>query len=210
MVESEVQHIENKINTIEESVYDSQLEEARNKIHHASTIDKNSDPEATKQAMDDIQDAKKILAKVRRENLKEIRKIELDGVTDFFKKTLREYAKPVDTNKFDNLLRSAQRAIEKNNSDFDGYISEMKDLNFDILWKQDWFVVSQFKNMVENPYQFSDQTEFTRLSEKGLQAMQNDDINQLRQIVSQLAQIQIGGASMQDDLFSAANIIRGH
>ena len=64
--------------------------------------------------------------------------------------------------------------------------------------------------MIENPYQFSDQAEFSRLSELGLQAMQNDDINQLRQIVAQLAQIQIGGVSMQDDIFSAANIIRGH
>jgi molecular chaperone DnaK len=210
LVEAEVERIENKIDTIEENIYDSQLEEARKKIHHATTIDKNSDPESAKQAMDDIQDAKKILAKVRKNNLKEIRKIELDGVVDFFENTLKEFAKPVDVNKFNNLLRSAQRAIENNSKDFDGYISEIKNLNFDILWRQDWFVVNQFKNMIENPYQFSDQTEFSRLSELGLQAMQNDDINQLRQIVAQLAQIQIGGVSMQDDIFSAANIIRGH
>lgn len=210
LVESEVERIENKIDTIEDKVHDSRLEEARKKIEHASTIDKESDPEAAKQAMDDIQDAKKILAKVKRENLKEIRQIELDGVIDFFENTLKEFARPVDINKFDNLVRSAKRAIDKNSSDFDGYISEMKDLNFDILWKQDWFVVSQFKSMIENPYQFSDQTLFARLSEQGMQAMQNDDINQLRQIVAQLAQIQIGGVSMQDDIFSSANIIRGH
>jgi molecular chaperone DnaK len=209
LIESEAENIENKIDTIEQVVYDERLEKAKEKIERASTIDENSDPETTKQAMDDIQDAKKILAKVKKENLKKIREIELRETIDFFENVLKEYAKSIDVNKFDNLVRSAQRAMETNSSDFDGYLSEMRSLNFDILWRQDWFVVNQFKNMVENPYQFSNQTEFTRLSEQGMRAIQNDDIDQLRRIVAQLAQIQIGGSSMEDNLYKDANIIRG-
>ena len=129
---------------------------------------------------------------------------------EFFENTLREFAKPVDVSKFNNLVRSAERAIDNKNSDFDGYIDELRQLNFDILWKQDWFVVNQFKNMIENPYQFSDKGQFDRLGEEGLHAMQNDDIDRLRGVVAQLAQIQIGGGSLQDDMLTSANIIRGH
>jgi len=209
LVEKEVETIEERVAEIEQVVDDKQLDDVRKKIQHAKTLEKEHDAETAKQAMDDVQDAKKILAKVKKNNLKEIRQIELNNLKSFFEETLQQFAKPIEINKYDKLVVSAQRSLENNNNDFDGYLDELRQLNFDILWKQDWFVVNKFKYMIENPYQFSDTHLYETLKQEGIIALENDDIQKLRMIVVQLAQIQIGGASLQDDMLASANIIRG-
>ena len=209
LVEKEVETIEERVAEIEQVVDDKQLDDVRKKIQHAKTLEKEHDAETAKQAMDDVQDAKKILAKVKKNNLKEIRQIELNNLKSFFEETLQQFAKPIEINKYDKLVASAQRSLENNNNDFDGYLDELRQLNFDILWKQDWFVVNKFKYMIENPYQFSDTHLYETLKQEGIIALENDDIQKLRMIVAQLAQIQIGGASLQDDMLASANIIRG-
>lgn len=210
LVESESKKMMARVEQVEDHVQDQRLEDAKNKLSNASNIDKHQgDPESTKQAMDDIQEAKKLLAETRKDHLKPIRQVELDGVVELFENGLGEYAKPVEINKFDNLRRSAQRAIDNNSHDFESYLEEMRGLNFDVLWNQDWFVVDQFKHFSENPYLFTSQSEFEELVNMGTVALRGDDINKLRQIVANMYQIKVG-SSMQEDILASSNIIRGH
>ena len=84
----------------------------------------------------------------------------------------------------------------------------MKGKNFEILWRQDWFVVERFKWMANSPHLFADKHRYEELAQLGTQLMRSDDIKQLRAVVAQLSMIQIGGAP-DDEMFDVANIIRG-
>ena len=101
-----------------------------------------------------------------------------------------------------------KRATEELNKSL-AKLEEIKQLNFDVLWNQDWFVVDRFKYFAENSYLFSDQNEFQKLVVAGVAAMKSDDINKLKQIISMMYSIKIG-SSAQDDIFASSNIIRGH
>ena len=210
LVESQSQEMIDRVEQIEQHVDDNRLYEAKEKLTKAQNSCSNqNDPEATKQAMDDIQEAKKIIAQTRKDHLKIIRQMDLESTLQFYKNYLAEYAKHVEQNKLDNLKRSAQRAIDQNTNDFESYLEEIRQLNFDILWNQDWFIVDRFKQFAESPYLFSDQNEFQQLVNAGVLAMKSDDINKLRQILVMMYSIKIG-SSAQDDIFASSNIIRGH
>ena len=210
LVETQSQEMIDRVEQIEQHVDDNRLYEAKEKLTKAQNNCANqNDPEATKQAMDDVQEAKKILAQTRKDHLKTIRQMELDNTVQVYEDLISEYAKSVEQNKFDNLRRSAQRAIDNNSNDFESYLEEIRQLNFDVLWNQDWFVIDRFKYFTESPYLFSDQNEFQQLVSAGLVAMKSDDINKLRQVLIMMYSIKIG-SSAQDDILASSNIIRGH
>lgn len=210
LVEKQSQEMIDRVEQIEQHVDDERLHVAKEKLSKAQNACTNqNDPEATKQAMDDVQEAKKILAQTRNDHLKTIRQIELDSTVEVFENLISQYVKPIEQNKFDNLRRSAQRAIDNNSNDFESYLEEIRQLNFDVLWNQDWFVVDRFKQFAESPYLFSDQNEFQQLVNAGISAMKSDDIGKLRQILVLMYSIKIG-SSAQDDIFESSNIIRGH
>jgi molecular chaperone DnaK len=46
--------------------------------------------------MDNVQEAKRLLALTRKEHLKDIRQLELDKAVDFFEKAVRQHARPTE------------------------------------------------------------------------------------------------------------------
>ena len=170
--------------------------------------EREADPETAKQAMDNVQEAKRLLALTRKEHLKDIRQLELDKAVDFFDKVVRQHARPTEASSFDNLVKTAQSSIDRNDKDFEHHLAELNDKIFGILWKQDWFVIERFKSMVSAPHRFTDKHHFAELMQAGEQAIRSDDIDRLRLVVAQLSAVQVGGGSI-DANFGAANIIRG-
>ena len=126
----------------------------------------------------------------------------------FFDDHIREHARPSEETSFDNLVRTAQREIDRNGKGFENHIDELRSKNFEILWRQDWFVVEKFKHMAQSPYNFSDQNRFQELVAAGLELLQSDDIDKLRGIVGQLGMMQIGSVS-ETQILDMANIVRG-
>ena len=117
-------------------------------------------------------------------------------------------ARPSEEKDFDNLVGTAQRAIDRSDKDFERHVNDLTRTNFEILWRQDWFVVEKFKSMASSPHWFSDQSLFQTLVARGRACLQGDDIGSLRQIISQLGQIQIDHVS-EIDMLEIPNIIRG-
>jgi molecular chaperone DnaK len=105
-------------------------------------------------------------------------------------------------------MKTAQRSIDANENDFETHLRELRGKNFEILFRQDWFVIDRFKRMAASPHHFSDPARFQALVEKGKDCMQSDDIDSLRQVLGQLWQIQIDTGS-DTDILDSANIIRG-
>lgn len=209
LVAEEGEHTMNRLDDIEKVVEDPKLDQARQKLETALSLDENeTETEKSQEAMEKVYEAKKLLAQVRKEHLKEIRQLELNRTVEFFNDYLRQYARPSEENAFDNLANTAQRAIDRNDKAFENHHSELRGKLFELLWRQDWFVVDRFKNMASSPHQFSDQHQFAELVRIGNEFVRKGDIEGLRKVIGQLFSIQITGASV-DDMFDVANIIRG-
>lgn len=209
MVVEEGERTLNRIDEINEVVDNPKLEQARQKLESAVSLDpEEAETEKSQEAMEKVLEARKLLAQVRKEHLKEIRQIDLDGVVSFFDEHIRQHARPSEASAFDNLAKTAQRSIDRNDKDFEHHLDELKGKNFEILWRQDWFVVDRFKWMVSSPHLFADKHRFEELTQIGTQLMRSDDIEKLRAVVAQLSMIQIGGGP-DSEMFDVANIIRG-
>lgn len=199
----------NRINEINDVVDDPKLEQARQKLEAAVSLEpEEAEMEKSQEAMEKVYEARRLLDQVRKEHLKEIRQIDLNGLVSFFDEHIRQFARPSEASAFDNLAKTAQRSIDRNDKDFEHHLDEMKGKNFAILWRQDWFVVGRFKSMVNSPHMFADKRRFEELAQAGAQFIRSDDIDKLRTVVAQLSMIQIGG-SPDSEMFDAANIIRG-
>lgn len=209
MVVEEGERTLNRIDEINEVVDNPKLEQARKKLEPAVTLDPDgAEIEKSQEAMEKVLEARRLLAQVRKEHLKEIRQIDLDGVMSFFNKHIHQYARPSEASAFDNLSRTAQRSIDRNDKDFEHHLDELKGKNFEILWRQDWFVIERFKRMIDSPHLFADRHSFEELKKIGTQLVRSDDIEKLRSVVAQLSLIQIG-RNPDNEIYDAANIIRG-
>ena len=197
---------------IERFVDDPRLEQARKKLNGArlNSSDK-ADPERVQEAMEGTFEARRLVAQVRKDHRKPIREMELEKATEHFNEDVRRYARPSEEKAFDNLVRTAQRSINQGDNDFESHLDELKSRNFQILWRQDWYVVKFFKEITSSPWHFSDATRFKQLVASGTRAIKNDNIDELRQIVGHLCQLLVSSntSSSEDITMNIINIIRG-
>jgi molecular chaperone DnaK len=206
---ADAKNVRERVESVAEKVDDPKLDQALEKLDQASSIaGGESDPDTAKQAMDNVLDAKKMLAQVRKKHLKEIRKLDLDRCVEFFNKRVREHARPTEASSIDNLIRTAQRAIDGNSSDFENHLDQLRGKNFQILWRQDWFVIDRFKWLTEDAYLFPDRRQHAALVIVGEEAVKADDIDKLRRVVAELDSLRIGTGA-DDEMVAAANVVRG-
>ena len=198
-----------KLDLMSGKIDDPRLDEAKKKLQESSAISPDeSDPETTKNAMDQIQDAKRLMSLARKEHLQQIRQIELDTVTNIFNEVIRQYARPTEESVCDNLIRTAQRAIDNKSPEFEALIDELRNKNFQILWRQDWFIADRFKMYSDEPHKFPDIPEYHALIAEGNKSISAGDVDKLRQIVAQLGSMKIYSGD-EDDMIAASNIISG-
>ena len=208
LVEEEAAFALQRLEEIASKVDDPRLDQAREKLEKAEAIKAGeSDPETAKQAMDSVQEAKRLLALTRKDHLKDIRQIELDKLVEFFNDVVRDHARPTEINTFNNLVKTAQRAIDGNSGEFESNLAELRGKNLAILWRQDWFVIDRFKQRAEEVYSFANANEHARLVAAGTEALKANDIEKLRAVVVQLDSARIGSAG-DDEMTTNANIVR--
>lgn len=208
LVEEQSEHALQRLEEMASKIDDPRLDQAREKLEQAESIKSGeSDPETAKQAMDNVQEAKRLLALARKEHLKDIRQLELDKAVEFFDKAVREHARPTEASAFDNLVKTAQRAIDNNSGDFESHLDDLRGKNFVILWRQDWFVIDRFKWLAQDSYLFPDAREHAQLVATGAEALKANDIDKLRAVVAHLDSVRIGSAG-DDEMMAGANIVR--
>ncbi|MGH9906512.1 MAG: Hsp70 family protein, partial [Pyrinomonadaceae bacterium] len=208
LVEEQTEHALQRLDEMASKIDDPRLDQAREKLELAESLKSGeSDPEIAKQAMDNVQEAKRLLALARKEHLKEIRQLELDKAIEFFDKVVRKHARSSEETAFDNLAKTAQRAIENNSGDFEAHLDDLRSKNFMILWRQDWFVIDRFKWLAEDSYLFPDAREHAQLVAAGAEALKANDIHKLRNVVAHLDSVRIGSAG-EDEMMAGANIVR--
>src|SRR3546814_20741506 len=117
--------------------------------------------------------------------------MELDNVVGFFDEHVRQHAKPSEDTQFDNAVRSARRAIELNDSSFENYLDDLRGKNFDILWRQDSFVVHRFQWLVKSPHLFPDPAHVSNLVTMTQTAAEADDMQKLRAVLLMMSSFRI-------------------
>ena len=199
-----------RIDSMSEKVDDPQLENARKKAEMAANIDsqEDCDPEDVQKASNELLEAKKLINKTRQDNLKVIRQMDLDSCVKFFDDVVRQFAKPAEEHSFDNLVRTAQRSIDRNDADFDNILDNLKTRNTIILLRQDWFIVDWYQRATSTSSNYLDQARFNELKRLGDQALADDDVDQLRTVLFELLSIQIHPDS-GEGMFDIANIVKG-
>ncbi|MCW5220353.1 Hsp70 family protein [Verminephrobacter aporrectodeae subsp. tuberculatae] len=208
LVAEQSEHAMQRLEEMALKIDDPRLDQAREKLKQADSIKSGeTDPELAKQAMDNVQEAKRLLALARKEHLEDIRQLELDKVVGFFDKYVREHARPTEANAFDNLTKTAQRAIDNNSGDFEAHLDDLRGKNFMILWRQDWFVINRFKRLAKDTYLFPDAREHAQLMSGGAEALKANDMTKLRAVVAQLDSVRIGSGG-DDEMMAGANIVR--
>jgi molecular chaperone DnaK len=83
----------------------------------------------------------------------------------------------------------------------------MRGRNFNILWRQDYFVVDRFNWLTQSPALYVDKALYAHLVARGREAMAKDEVGKLREIVAALydARVQVSDG---DDTLAPANIVR--
>jgi molecular chaperone DnaK len=203
------QEMLDRIERMEEEVEDERLDKARKKAQKAASIGNSfCGNEEVQEASNDLLESKKLVYEVRKDNLSQIRQAELESCVAFFNESVRRYAKSAEENAFDNQAQAAQRAIDRNDPDFENLLNQLKGKNFGILWRRDWFVIDWFRQMTSMPYNYADQDQFYLLKRKGESCVANDRIEDLRQVIRGLWSIEIRETSFAD-MIEKANIVRG-
>lgn len=187
-IANEANQARSRIDQIEKKVDDPRLKDARRKLEAANTLDpEESDSEKIQEASQGGYDANTLIDEVRKENLKEIRQIDLDETVAFFDKYIRQHARPAEATAFDNLVATAQRSIDNNDPDTElgTHLRELGGRSFEILWRQPWFVVDTFRDLVSNRDLYMDKPRFDELVEQGMQLIASEDIQRLENLTQQ-------------------------
>lgn len=223
--------VRNRIIEIREVVDDPKLDQALQKLETVYSLDSDeSDPDKVKEAEQCIEQAKEILEEVKRKNRKEICQVELNSELTFFNMYCRQHARPSEERAFDNLVMTAQRSIDDNDTDFENHLNELGSRIFEILWRQPWFIIERFKRLISTPQVFRDKSRFEELAMKGKQLLGSDlirryedltpkekyetaiiddgTIEELREIVRQIMLLPRVGSEIETDRDVVINIFK--
>lgn len=207
LIQEEAAQARHRLDEMTAKVDDDRLAQARERLNKAAHDNgEPADPETSKQAIEHIQEAKRLLALTRKDHLKIMRQAELDGIIHHFEE-MKELARPTEVSAFEALTRTAQRSIDTNGPDFETHLGELRSKCFFVLWRQDWFVIDRFKRLANSTHLFPDAQQHAGLCALGLEALNINDIEKLREIVWQLDMARIRSAD-DDDMNAATNIVR--
>ena len=162
------------------------------------------DAEELKHIEEDLQAAKKILSDIRERNKFAIRRDDFDGLRKSYELYLKKFAEPHEIEQMEKLFERAETLIERDDSAFDDAMSDIRDLGFKLLIRDDSFIADTFSRLIKNPDDFTDRENFYRLSQAGKTALAQKNFVELRRIVGALYSIKIDRGD--DSLI--ANIIK--
>lgn len=210
-IKQEADETLHRITSLPQNVSDSRLRRMREKLETASQLTPDeTDAEIAQEAHEHVLESRKVLGQVRKEHREAIRQSELDELVSHFNRNLREEASSTEIRIFENLSKTARRAIERQDHDAERFLEELKSNNFGILWRQPGFLMAVFQDMLAaSPHLYSDLARFRHLAATGERLIQNHDFNGLQQVLLQLADLRLDFASGTYDISAMVNIVRG-
>ena len=166
-----------------------------------------NDPEDVQKSLENVQESKKLLAEVRQEYLKAIRKLDLKKAMNNFNNYSKEYSTTSESEKIETLYNSASKTLELDNNNFELSLNQIHQINNQILWRQDEFIIRKFRDFENSSHLFLDKENYRKLIAEGNEMIFKENIMNLRKILNSL-----WGLVIYDDdenRLDDANILRG-
>ena len=192
-------------NAVDDDDYEK-LQQAGEVASAAINANKNNhDAEELKHLEEDLHAANKILADIRQRNKQNIRRDELDGLSDYCKSYVKNFAAAQEFDQLEKLLARAETLIERDDSAFDDCLSEIRGLCFKItFYKDDDYAAYIFNDLIKHPDDFTDRAAFYRLAQIGQNAIAQKNFDDVRRIIFELWNL----SGHTDDELLTANIIK--
>ena len=209
LVINEASSLLERVDQVIELIDDHRLHMARRRLFSILDIDvKTQDLEKIRQAQEDVMEARRLFNRVRSGNLGRTRQLELDDRVFSFNCRVREYALPSEVESFEKRAARAQKAIETNSRDFEEHLIWIRNLEHQIMWRQDFYVrnlYARFSTMVDistNPKKYK------QLVIQGEDALNSNQYDKLRRILRDMDDILMPSYG-EDPRQEVINIFRG-
>lgn len=193
---------------LEENQYKEQLQKMGITASKAISVRQEAcDREELQHINDDILKVKRELNHIKRDNIIEIRKKELAHFEEIYNEGYKELALPQDVEKYEKLFNTAVMLLERDGGGFEDTIQQIRYLNYDVCARQDEFIVEDYQQLILDPYDYIDKELFYQLKEKGAFALENNNIQELRNVVDHLWYIKKD--KNDDGIGVRTNIVKG-
>jgi molecular chaperone DnaK len=205
--EEDIDHASNMLGSEADETLRSlkrQAEEQRNEL------EQSHDPETrrsiTEQARRLRQEAYKLIRAP--EHRAKFLQGELAELVGQFERFMREHADPAHEKRFDDLAEKASSEIargdEKSLDTAELQIREMRQIGSRALWQNPAFLIGQFRKISEERFQAIDKALHDQLVRDGEEAITDDDMQSLGQVISQMQEnrINLGGDDVSVGLAS--------
>ena len=203
----EYQKTQKNFDSIDEVVSSHELDEVRSKMRRANRLSHSSETESRQEAMEILLECRRRLSKLREENQREIKTAEINNIVTSFRENCTNASTRLQR-EFESTLQSARQAIEHGSSDYDKHLRHLRQLSFKALWADPDFVLGFFNYLMRQDYD-ENQGEAQHFFDKGIEAINNQNYQQLRAVCIHLLSLQpnVGDDESMADI---TNILRGH
>ncbi|MDY4883667.1 MAG: Hsp70 family protein [Anaerovibrio sp.] len=194
---------------LEDGAYMEQLKKAGEVASQAMNVQQDkSDHEELQQLNDAILKMKKELNKIRRGNLQLLREKTLAHFEESYNDLYKEMANQEEDELYHRMFAAARSRIAQPGNGFEEVIDHIRGLNYEVMAKSDKFIIYDFNCMIDSPEDFEDKQAFEALKQRGMNAVVNENIQALREVVDLLWSIK----RREDDSDAngvRSNIVRG-
>ena len=171
----------------------------------------DNDAEAQQSVENKVREIRQRLFAVRNDPQNSARALKhrLEEIKEFFDGS-REDADEEKVGRFDELAQHAKEAVDKNDEDAEKILEEMEGIAMQVFYSRPAVVAGLFRNLASEPQAAIDKDLFEEHVKQGMAAVENEDMNALRGIISEMFsnQADAGSGLQEKEMRLAADIMR--
>ncbi|MBV8060623.1 MAG: Hsp70 family protein, partial [Alphaproteobacteria bacterium] len=153
------------------------------------------DPEALRRLAEEGRFILQDIARISRKHHRAMLQRRLGKTTSVFNRIARQHAEKVEQARFDNYAFKVQKIIDDAEplayGDADMHLSSMRDLFFNVSWRDKNYIFTWYKRLSSEPYLFPDQIEFAEMTNEGEKLMANGNLEKLKDLTSRMLRARI-------------------
>ncbi|MCY3674967.1 MAG: Hsp70 family protein [Paracoccaceae bacterium] len=191
-----------------------QYEEIENDLdNQENTLEYATEGDVVRGVTENIRHIRQKISKLKNspENRGKVLKQEILSKSSFFDIYNRDYADSKVSDRFDrhksNALSCIDREDHKAIFEAEAHIKEIDSINFIEMFKNPDILLALFRNAESEEYLASDQEEYLRLLHLGNEAIETNNINDLRRVILSLNDLKINVAGPDQSLTTLASIM---
>ncbi len=179
----------------------SRLLEQRDVLSEAA-----GDAETVRRVVEEARFVRQDIARLGRKHIVRTLQRRLGKLVAVFNRVARSSAEQEEEARFEELEGAVQRIIDDGDAaacdDAAIYLSEMRNLFFGVVWRDDDYIATWFKRLCGEPYLFTDKEVFAAMVEEGEALLAKGDRPAMRDLVARMldARIALGVNDMAGEL----------